>query len=91
MAKDKAEKKVVLTEAQKQTAKKDAFERLIKPRVDKLSKAAQAVRQCVSANYVSTDAQKRAVVVACKVEFDAITTAYEGKGGSIGGFTLPKE
>lgn len=79
-----------MTDAEKVQYKRDAFVRLVKPRVDKLCKAAEQVRQCASINYISTDAQKKAVVEACRVAFEGIERAYSGGGTVSGGFQLPQ-
>lgn len=80
-----------MTDTEKVQYKKEAFIRLIKPRVDKFAKAGQAVKQCASANYISSQNQKSAVIAACQVVMDGIVSAYTGGGGVVGGFTLPED
>lgn len=80
-----------MTDTERVEYKKDAFMRLCKPRVDKAVKALAAVRQLASPNYISSDAQKRAVVTAIKAEYDSIAQAFSGMYKSTGGFVLPSE
>ena len=90
MAKKKNSSKVGLTEAQKLQAKKDAFTRVVPQRVNNAIKAIRLVKQCASANYVSSDEQKRAVFTAIENEVRELKEAFQGNVKAAGGFALPK-
>lgn len=89
MAKKKQETGKVLTEAEKLQAKKDAFIRVVPQRVNNAIKAIRLVRQCASVNYISSDEQKRAIVLALTNEVKELTASFEGKAQAAGGFALP--
>lgn len=90
MAKKKNSTKPSMTEAQKLQAKKDAFTRVVPQRVNNAIKAIRLVKQCASANYVSSDEQKRAVYTAIQNEVKELVEAFQGNIKAAGGFTLPK-
>ena len=89
MVKKKQETDKVLTEAEKLQAKRDAFTRVVPQRVNNAIKAIRLVKQCGSANYVSTDVQKRAVVTVIMNEVKELEATLEGNAPSTGGFKLP--
>jgi len=79
------------TEAEKLQDKRDAFTRVVPQRVNNAIKAMRLVKQCASANYVATDAQKRAVMTAINNEAKEVTEAFQGNVKAVGGFSLPKD
>lgn len=91
MAKKSASTTKPKTEAEKLQEKKDAFMRVVPQRVNNAVKAIRLVKQCASANYVSSDEQKRAVILAIKNEARELEEAFQGNVKSAGGFVLPSE
>jgi len=89
MAKKKDVQTKPLTEAEKVQAKKEAFTRVVPQRVNNAIKAIRLVKQCGSANYLSTDEQKRAVTTAIMNEVKELEAALAGNAPSTGGFKLP--
>lgn len=90
-AKKKAAKAVrpVRTDEQIQADKKEAFVRVVTPRMDKAIKAMRNVSMCASPNYVYSEEQKRAVIAALEVAFDEVKAAFGGEQKSTTGFVLP--
>jgi hypothetical protein len=90
MSKKPKSTKPQMSEAEKLQAKKDAFVRVITPRMNNAIKAIRLVKQCASANYVSSDVQKRAVYTAINNEAKELMEAFQGNVKAAGGFTLPE-
>lgn len=89
MGKKKSSTTPVRTEAQKLQDKKDAFTRVVPQRVNNAIKAIRLIKQCASANYSSSDAQKRAVYTAIQNEVKELVEAFQGNVKAAGGFSLP--
>jgi len=89
MAKKSDSTKPELTEAQKVQAKKDAFARVVGPRVTKAVKAIELVGSCATKAYTYNIGQTDAIVSALQAAVNNVKDRYAGKAGSDGGFKLP--
>lgn len=78
------------TEAQKAQDKKDAFVRVVTPRVNKALHAISNVQSCASAIYTYSDAQKNAIIQALKAAVENCEAAYKGEAKGVSGFQLPE-
>lgn len=79
----------VLTEAEKVQAKKDAFARVVRPRVSKAVKAIELVGSCATKAYTYNIGQTDAIIAALQAAVNNVKDRYAGKAGSDGGFKLP--
>jgi hypothetical protein len=83
--------KVVLTEsakAEKLQAKKDAFVRVVTPRVNKACKAISLVANCATSNYSYISEQAAAITAALQRAVDGVVTAYAKKADKQEVFSL---
>lgn len=81
-----------LTDAEKaarEKAKADNFVKLATARTTKALDAIAKLRSLGASNYVSTEAQRDAIVKALEAEVMKVAQALAGKGPATAGFTLP--
>jgi len=66
-----------------------AFKRVCTPRVNKAIKAISLVGLCASANYESSQAETKAVVLALETAVADVKARFSGEQKATAGFTLP--
>jgi len=89
MGKKSSSNKPELKEAEKVQAKKEAFARVVRPRVVKAVKAIELIGSCATSAYNYNEAQITAIIDALQDAVNNVKDRFEGKAGSDGGFKLP--
>jgi len=89
MGKKSNSNKPALTEAQKKDKKFASFKRVAAPRVNKALKAIGLVGLCASSNYASTEAERKAIVLALQTAVADVEVRFSGEQKAVAGFTLP--
>jgi len=69
--------------------KQESFKRVCTPRVNKAIKAISLVGLCASANYESSQAETKAVVLALETAVADVKARFSGEQKATAGFTLP--
>lgn len=90
MAKKQGGNKPERSAAEIKAEKVDNFKRICPKRVNKALKAIGIVGDCSSGNYVYTEAEGKAVVLALQVAVDNVKVQFAGEAKASGGFVLPK-
>lgn len=84
-------RKVVMTpmlQAEKLQAKRDAFMRVVTPRVNKACKAIRLVGNCAAANYIYSPEQAAAITAALQRSVDGVVSVYAKKADKQEQFSL---
>ena len=79
-----------LTEAQRKQKRKEAFGRVLPPRMDKALKAIHLVGECTTGNYLYTTEQADDVVDKLLKAVNVVKQRFTGEPGKSGGYQLPK-
>lgn len=90
MAKKQNSSKPPRTPAEIKQEKKEAFQRVCVPRVNKAVKAIHNVGLCSSDAYISTEAEQNACIQAMQIAIDDVKGLFACGGKAKGGFKLPK-
>jgi len=90
MGKSRNTTTVLLTDAAIKQAKQESFHRVCEPRVNKAVKSIGLVGLCASQNYIYSEAEAKAVILALRTAVDGVAARFSGDTESVSGFKLPK-